>query len=48
MELTRRDALAAAVAPLLSALSGEAQGAQNTPVFVHEGLPLTGPTVRLS
>src|SRR5262245_1224071 len=36
MELTRRDALAAAVAPLLLAISGKGQGAQNAPVFVHD------------
>jgi quercetin dioxygenase-like cupin family protein len=36
MELTRRDALAAAVAPLLLAITGQAQGTQNTPVFVHD------------
>jgi quercetin dioxygenase-like cupin family protein len=36
MELTRRDALAAAVAPLLLAVSAKGQGAQNVPVFVHD------------
>ena len=39
MELTRRDALAAAVAPLLLAITGKAQAPpqqQNPPVFVHD------------
>jgi quercetin dioxygenase-like cupin family protein len=36
MELTRRDALAAAVVPLLLAISAKGQGAQNAPVFVHD------------
>ena len=40
MELTRRNALAAAVAPLLLAISAKGQGAQNAPVFVHD-LPHT-------
>jgi len=36
MELTRRNALAAAVAPLLFAFTGKAQNNQNTTVFVHD------------
>ena len=36
MELTRRDALAAAALPLLAAITGKAQGTQNTPVFTHD------------
>jgi quercetin dioxygenase-like cupin family protein len=36
MELTRRDALTAAVAPLLLAIAGKAQGTANTPVFTHD------------
>jgi len=36
MELTRRDALAAAAVPLLLAITGKAQGTQNTPVFTHD------------
>ena len=36
MELTRRDALAAAVLPLLYAITGKAQGPQNTPVLTHD------------
>jgi quercetin dioxygenase-like cupin family protein len=36
MELSRRDALVAAVAPLLLAITGEAQATQNTTVFVHD------------
>jgi quercetin dioxygenase-like cupin family protein len=36
MELTRRDALAAAVAPLLLAISSNGQGTQNATVFVHD------------
>jgi quercetin dioxygenase-like cupin family protein len=36
MELTRRDALVAAVAPLLLAVTAKAQATQNTTVFVHD------------
>ena len=36
MELTRRDALTAAVLPLLYAITGKAQGPQNTPVLTHD------------
>ena len=36
MELTRRNALAAASASLLLAITGKAQGTQNTPVFTHD------------
>jgi quercetin dioxygenase-like cupin family protein len=36
MELTRRDALVAAVAPLLLAITGKAQATQNSTVFVHD------------
>ena len=36
MGLTRRDALAAAVAPLLLAIIGKAQATQNSAVFVHD------------
>ena len=36
IQVTRRDALAAAVLPLLYAITGKAQGTQNTPVFTHD------------
>jgi quercetin dioxygenase-like cupin family protein len=36
MELTRRDALAAAVLPFLYPITGKAQGTQNTPVLTHD------------
>ena len=36
MELTRRDALAAVVAPFLLAITGKAQATQNSSVFVHD------------
>jgi quercetin dioxygenase-like cupin family protein len=36
MELTRRDALVAAVAPLLLAVTAKTQATQNTTVFVHD------------
>jgi len=36
MELTRRDALVAAVAPLLLTITGKAQATQNTTVFIHD------------
>jgi quercetin dioxygenase-like cupin family protein len=36
MELTRRDALVAAAAPLLKAITEKAQATQNAPVFVHD------------